>query len=233
MIELFCDDFRNIVKVMAEEGIKVDFILADPPYGVSNNTWDVPFDFQEMWELLSKVTKEKSTPIVLFGMEPFSSKMRLSNLKNWKYDWYWNKRPTGFLDANRKPLKSIEIISVFNSNRYYPQGLIPKERIVKRSSKNKTYNSHGGENVSLFTNYPRQLIEFKSEPRNKSVHPTQKPVELLEYLIKTYTKEGDIILDFCMGSGSTGVAAQNLNRDFIGIEMDKEFFSTAKERLNL
>lgn len=137
------------------------------------------------------------------------------------------------MDANRKPLKSIEIISVFNTNIYYPQGLIPKERIVKRSSKNKTYNFHGKENVSLFTNYPRQLIEFKSEPRNKSVHPTQKPVELLEYLIKTYTKEGDIILDFCMGSGSTGVAAQKLNRDFIGIEIDKEFFSVAKERLNL
>ena len=188
-----------------------------------------------MWEQLKRIIKPNGA-IVLFGSEPFSSALRMSNIKQYKYDWIWEKagKPTGFANAKKRPLKIFENILVFNTKTYNAQGLIEINRINTNSvsqggestgvlNKNKTY-------IQTHTNYPRNIIKFSTESR--PVHPTQKPVPLLEYLIKTYTKEGETVLDFTCGSGSTLVAAKNTNRHAIGIELDEKYFSIAKERIN-
>ena len=202
-----------------------------------------------MWEQLKRVIKPNGA-IVLFGSEPFSSALRMSNIKNYKYDWYWRKpRPSGFVNAKLKPLKDVETISVFSdgttANRsarnmpYNPQGLKEVNKEWRRprtygSGKgvNPTRKSHQIERTIEHEGYPRQVLEYKNHNIG-NVHPTQKPVALMEYLIKTYTHEGELVLDFTMGSGSTGVACKNLNRQFIGIELDKKYFKIAEERVRL
>ena len=199
------------------ESGSVDMILADPPYGTTACKWDSIIDLTLMWEQLKRVIKPNGA-IVLFGSEPFSSFLRCSNIKQYKYDWVWQKRPVNFLNAKKQPLRKTERISVFGGSTYNPQGLIAKTRINKRSNSTETNGAHGLSNVSKFTNYPTDVLEFIGE---RGLHPTQKPVALMEYLIKTYTNDGETVLDFTMGSGTTGVAAKNLNRDFIGIELDE------------
>lgn len=176
---------------------------------------------------------------MLFGSEPFSSALRMSNIKNFKYDWYWQKtKPSGHLNAKKQPLRKIENISVFYKKQctYNPQGLIFGSFDNNRPSrKNKekgeyTFGIEKDFGISEATNYPNNVLSY-SNGNNKNVHPTQKPVALLEYLIKTYTNEGEIVLDNCMGSGSTGVACVNTNRNFIGIELDGNYFNIAKERI--
>jgi len=210
----------------------VDMILADPPYGTTACKWDSIIPLEPMWEQLKRVTKD-SGAVVLFGSEPFSSSLRMSNIKNYKYDWVWEKsRPTLFQHANRLPLKDNECISVFNSKVYYPQGLINKERKVKRTSGGGTFGNNWNSNneyTSKYTNYPRRILKIPNE--KAGLHPTQKPVALMEYLIKTYTNECETVLDFTMGSGTTGVACANLNREFIGIELDPDYFQIAKSRI--
>lgn len=240
MTRLIQGDCLEVMDKLIEEGVKVDAIITDPPYGTTACKWDNVIPFEEMWPRLKALRKER-TPIVLFGSEPFSSLLRVSNLKEYKYDWIAIKsRPVGHPNAKKMPLKNIETISVFFKNNYYPQGLKPFKKIIKNSKNhtNKGKEKHltglnGGrfkdEWLQEFTNYPKQTIEYSS--LGKTVHPTQKPVALLEYLIKTYTLEGDTVLDFTMGSGTTAVACKNLNRNFIGIELDKNYFEIAKERI--
>jgi len=217
----------------------IDMVLTDPPYGTTSCKWDTVIDFELMWRELKRITKG-SGAICLFGSEPFSSALRLSNIKMFKYDWYWNKKFGGnFVLAKRMPLKSIECISVFNSDKklplYYPQMMLRDKPIkqggtktseaipIKHNSKTHTKKTYTHKYPLTELNYPKEL--------GRTVHPTQKPVPLLEYLIKTYTIENETVLDFTMGSGSTGCAAKNLNRNFIGIESDKEYFKIAKQRI--
>lgn len=213
----------------------VDMILTDPPYGTTACKWDSVIPFEPMWEQLKRIIKNNGA-IVLFGSEPFSSNLRLSNIKMYKYDWVWNKVAfSNQMMAKVQPLRIIENVMVFAKNRpiYYPQGLIRCDKITRQGSKI-TENIGGGkrktEYKQEFTNYPKNLIQFSKD--RPSMHPTQKPVSLMEYLIKTYTNEGETVLDFTMGSGTTGVACKNLNRDFIGIELDKSYFDIAEKRIN-
>lgn len=215
----------------------IDLVLTDPPYGTTACKWDTVIPFEPMWEQLKRITK-KNGAIVLFGSEPFSSYLRLSNLKMYKYDWVWKKAPFNFLNVSHQPLRNTELISVFYKEKatYIP---VEKDKI--------TYKTHGMSFKKTDTvgdykfNYkehdgfakPTTLIEgIKKEDTRKIAHPTQKPVALMEYLIKTYTNESETVLDFTMGSGTTGVACKNLNRNFIGIELDKDYFEIAKKRIS-
>ena len=225
--KLYKGDCLEVMDKLIKEGVRVDMILTDPPYGTTACKWDSVIPFDEMWERLNRLIKPNGA-IVLFGSEPFSSALRMSNIKKYKYDWLWNKRPVNFLNAKRQPLREVENIMVFNSKIYNPQGLIYKEQINKRSNSTETNSKHGLSNKSYYTNYPKQILRFIGE---RGLHPTQKPVALLEYLIKTYTNEGELALDFTMGSGSTGVACINTNRKFIGIELNENYFNIAKGRL--
>lgn len=237
-IQLIKGDCLNVMDELIQHGVKVDAIITDPPYGTTACKWDSVIPFEPMWERLFQLRKEKA-PVVLFGSEPFSSLLRVSNIKGFKYDWVWNKKSVSNPQlAKKQPLKDFELISVFGAGsagvNYYPQGL---QRIENPKSRGREVSETEGlrhikrrtDYVQEFTNYPKGIIEF---PRpSKAVHPTQKPVELLEYLVQTYTKEGETVLDFTMGSGSTGVACVNTNRNFIGIELDDKYFKIAEQRI--
>jgi len=192
-----------------------------------------------LWEQYKRIIKDRGA-IVLFGSEPFSSYLRMSNIKQYKYDWYWKKtKPVGFANAKKMPLKDIETISVFYTSLpfYSPQGIKKCSRVINNSTKQIKQNNVTAINGGAFktevylqeyTNYPRQVIEISVE---QGIHSTQKPVALLEYLIKTYTLEGETVLDNTMGSGSTGIACINTKRNFIGIEKDDKYFEVAKKRI--
>ena len=212
-------------------------ILPTADFGTTACKWDTVIPLEPMWKELKRITKPNSA-IVLFGTEPFSSQLRLSNLDWFKYDWIWEKNTgTNFLHAKRMPIRFTENIHVFieGSSWYYPQkttGHAPTNSGVGRNtgnvySGNSKVNYKGGDT----TRFPKNIIEFKSVNNYKRIHPTEKPVALMEYLIKTYSNEGDVVLDFCAGSGTTGVAAKNLNRDFIGIEKDEGYFKIASSRI--
>jgi len=217
----------------------VDMILADPPYGTTSCKWDSVIPLDKMWEQLKRIIKPNGA-IVLFGSEPFSSFLRVSNIKMFKYDWIWQKsKPVGFANAKKMPLKDIETISVFcqKTTNYNPQGLIKCNREISNSTKTKKKNNETAINggafkkktfIQEYTGYPRQLLAFNVE---QGLHPTQKPVALMEYLIKTYTNEGETVLDFTAGSFTTGVACVNINRKFIGIELDKNYFDIGVNRI--
>lgn len=232
-IKLLHGDCLELMKDIPDKSI--DMILCDLPYGTTQNKWDSIIPFEPLWEQYNRIIKNNGA-IVLFGSEPFSTELRHSNRKMFRYDWVWRKsRFANQILAKKQPLKITENISVFGirSPVYYPQGLIRCDKITKQGS-NITDNIGGGIRKTAyrqeFTNYPRNILEFASE--GKTVHPTQKPVALLEYLIKTYTNEGETVLDNCMGSGSAGVACLNTNRNFIGIELDDKYFEIAKRRIS-
>lgn len=217
----------------------VDLILTDPPYGTTNCRWDTIIPFDPMWEQMKRIIKPNGA-ICLFGGEPFSSALRMSNIKNFKYDWYWQKTtPTGFLNAKKQPLRNIETISVFYSKQpiYNPQKTHGHKRKVslakhkQNCKKAEEYNDYNLASYDSTERYPTQTLQFKTDRQKSALHPTQKPVALLEYLIRTYTNEGETVLDFTMGSGSTGVACVNTNRNFIGIELDEGYFQIAKQRI--
>ncbi len=220
-------DCLELMKDIPDKSI--DMILCDLPYGTTQCKWDLIIPFDKLWEQYNRIIKDNGA-IVLFGNEPFSSALRMSNIKNYKYDWVWKKSNVmGFLNAKKRPLKEIENIIVFNTKIYQPQGLIANNKWENRGGKGTdVLGKYGARNFSEFTNYPRTILEFKNE---RGKHPTQKPVELLQYLIKTYTSENETVLDNCMGSGSTGVACMDTNRNFIGIELDEKYFNIAKERI--
>ena len=196
-----------------------------------------------MWEQLNRIIKPNGA-IILFGSEPFSSALRMSNIKNYKYDWVWDKkRTTGFLNAKKQPLRNAELISVFygKQSTYNPQPYKKSTVGNMGEREHKQYDGYGhfekveNDNSNEY-GYPRTIISEIPVINNLSVdrsgfHPTQKPVKLMEYLIKTYTNENETVLDFTMGSGSTGVACKNTNRNFIGIEMDEKYFEIAEKRI--
>jgi DNA modification methylase len=231
---------------LIKQGIKVDVVITDPPYGTTQCKWDNIIPFEPMWNCINNIIKTNAA-ICLFGSEPFSSQLRVSNIKNYKYDWIWEKnKAQGFLNAKKMPLKGYENLSIFYNKpcTYNPQGLIKIDKVVKNTgTKNITSNKENGDKTSAnnsiknkyykqeFTNYPNMILKF-SNSGNKSFHPTQKPVDLLEYLINTYTNENETVLDFTMGSGSTGVACMNTNRRFIGIEKEEKYCKIAEKRIS-
>jgi site-specific DNA-methyltransferase (adenine-specific) len=213
----------------------VDLVLCDPPYGTTACKWDSVIPFESMWTEINRVAK-KNAAICIFGSEPFSSALRMSNLKKYRYDWIWIKdQGSNFFEANKKPLKNFEIVSVFYSARpkYNPQMRDAGKVWVKKDSGNNTIAHLNVKEKPVLRKsagakrFPLATLNFNRI--RDGLHPTQKPVPLLEYLIKTYTNEGDTVLDFTMGSGSTGVAATNLKREFIGIEMDAAYFEISKK----
>lgn len=217
----------------------VDMVLADPPYGTTRCKWDSPIPLVPLWEELHRVTKI-SGAILLFCGEPFGSALRLSNPKEYKYDWVWQKTsPTGFLNARRQPMRDVENIAVFyrSAALYLPQKTGGHTRKVSsaQSKRNcrqtEVYGIYGAVSYDSTERYPTQVLRFKSDKQKEAFHPTQKPVALLEYLIKTYTLPGQTVLDFCMGSGSTGVAARRTGRRFIGIELSAEYYAVATRRI--
>tara|TARA_R110002073_G_C9309163_1_gene567425 strand:- start:125 stop:883 length:759 start_codon:yes stop_codon:yes gene_type:complete len=242
MINLFNGDCLEVMKSIKDNSI--DAIITDPPYGTTACKWDSVIDFDLMWKQLNRIIKPNGA-IVLFGSEPFSSALRMSNIKNYKYDWIWDKKSsTNPMLAKIMPIKSHEVISVFGLNKinYYPQMVNKSKETLKRQNRKQNTNKIESEHYShkrvLQNNklgYPKSVQYFKKEINNQHkkpvVHATQKPLGLMEYLIKTYTNENETVLDFTMGSGTTGVACKNLNRNFIGIEKDKNYFDIASKRI--
>ena len=233
MINLIKGDCLEVMKQIPDGS--VDAIITDPPYGTTSCKWDSVIDFSLMWEQLNRIIKPNGA-IVLFGSQPFTSALIMSNPKMFKYDWVWQKpKGTGHLNAKRMPMNDVETISVFYKKQctYNPQ--FTEGKPYKSKSGKSSFEGYGKDNRKGNDNngkrYPKRLLEFNVVERN-TLHPTQKPVDLIEYLIKTYTNENETVLDFTMGSGSTGVAAKNLNRNFIGIEMDENYFNIAKQRIN-
>lgn len=249
---LFEGDCLEVMDKLIQLGVKVDAVICDPPYGTTACKWDSIIPLDKMWDRLWALSKETAR-IALFGAEPFSSNLRISQIKNFKYDWFWYKNcPTGIALAKYQPMRSIENISVFYKTNV---GTFNKQKMASKITDRKLGKSNGKfgtkakegdsihglkrfikkenpDNILLAEVNPRNVLEFDVVPRAKgTLHPTQKPIALMEYLVKTYTNEGDTVLDFCMGSGTTGVACKNLNRNFIGIEKDEKYFEIAKERL--
>lgn len=235
--KLYNGDCLEVMDKLIKKGIKVDAIITDPPYGTTACKWDSVIPLGSMWERVNKLIKDNGA-ICLFGSEPFSSALRMSNIENYKYDWKWDKiRGVGHLNAKRRPMMCIEDIMVFYQKQcvYNPQMRDrDKPRVTGNKNTQQVYgkSQQNFKSVKLDKKYPVNLITFsKSRQADLIYHPTQKPVPLLEYLIKTYTNEGDLVLDFTMGSGSTGVACMNLNRRFIGIELDEKYYNIAKDRI--
>ena len=236
----------NCLEVMKNIPDKsVDLVLTDPPYGMTACKWDSVIPLEPMWKELKRVAKDNAA-IVLFGNQPFSSLLVCSNVGAFKQSLVWNKnKTTGFLNAKKQHLRNHEDILVFYERQctYNPQKTVghkPVNSFTKHTTDGSTMNKtklgiSGGGSTERF---PKSILNFSvvnQDGTGKEVryHPTQKPVALMEYLIKTYSNEGDVVLDFTMGSGTTGVACKNLGRGFIGIEKDEKYFNIAKERLGL
>lgn len=234
MYELHQGDCLEIMKDIPTGS--VDMILCDLPYGTTDCKWDSIIPLNELWKKYERIIKEDGA-IVLTAAQPFTTQLINSNMKLFKYCWYWLKNtPTGFCFAKYQPMRKVEDVCVFykKAPKYNPQGLVkiknPKPKLRKEiERKDWVYrDTLNGKFTPQWTNYPNNVLEIKTE---RGYHPTQKPVPLFEYLIKTYTDEGMIVLDNCMGSGTTGVACMNTNRRFIGIEMDEKYFKIAKSRI--
>ena len=236
--EILHGDCLELMKDIPDKS--VDMILCDLPYGTTACSWDTIIPFDKLWEQYNRICKENSA-IVLFGQEPFTSVMRMSNISNWKYDWYWEKeRITNIAQVKKRAGKTVETISVFYRKQctYNPQmikydGPLRTNKVkdgkmgkLTDSSEKKVfeYNDTG-------FRYPTQVLKFQRDCLKSNLHPTQKPLLLCEYLIKTYTDKNDIVLDNCCGSGTSLIAAKNLNRQFIGIEKEKEYYDICLERL--
>ena len=250
-VKLFQGDCLDVMQDLIDDEVKVDLVLTDPPYGTTSCKWDSIIPFDKMWECLDGITNETS-PILLFGTQPFISELIHSNIKNFKFNFIWDKHSVSnpFL-SKKMPMKVHEEIAVF----YKKQPIYNPQRVAQRWGDDRTRTSDSakqwkGSHSDIFggktprshyyiddgTRLPQTIIaEFPCQMEecvnNKRFHPTQKPVKLLEWLIKNYTKEDDIVLDFTMGSGSTGVACLNTGRNFIGIELDETYFKIAEQRI--
>ena len=235
MIDLRCGDCLQIMKQIPDKS--VDMILCDLPYGATDCKWDTVIPFDKLWEQYNRIIKEDGA-IVLFGNEPFASKLRMSNLKMYRYDWIWNKiTAVGMGYCKYQPMRSHEYICVFykKSGKYFPIMTLkekPHTRVkVYKTSDVCPTSTINNEFRLRTTNYPKSIITFSNANHHGLLHPTQKPVALCEYLIKTYTNENDTVLDNCMGSGTTGVACKRLNRNFIGIDIDENYCKIAENRI--
>lgn len=237
MINLMHGDCLELMRDIP--GASVDLILTDPPYGTTECRWDTIIPLDKMWKELQRIIKPKSV-IALFCAEPFASKLRMSNIKAYRYEWIWDKiLPTGFLNAKKRPLKRFENICIFSAETpvYYPimetrgkprnkGGYANQEKIAAS-----VYRRTNPELTNNNIYYPNDILQFNNANQSEKSHPTQKPTALLEYLIRAYTLRGQTVLDFTMGAGSTGVACVNTGRNFIGIELDDEYFEIAKNRI--
>ena len=233
-IKLYQGDCLEVMDKLIAEGVKVDTIITDPPYGTTACKWDSIIPFDEMWLRLNKLIKPNGA-IVLFGSEPFSSALRMSNIKNYKYDWVWDKKKGGNpLLSKIQPIKITENILIFNSKIYNPQMTErdkPKSRGKNKGNISDTTKNAFTENKTYTQKYPKNIIEVSNANQKDKVHPTQKPVALMEYLIKTYTNENELVLDFTMGSFTTAIACLNIKRNFIGIELDENYFKIGSKRV--
>ena len=215
------------------ESGSVDLILTDPPYGTTACKWDSVIDLPLMWEQLKRIIKPNGA-VVMTAAQPFTTTLIASNMKMFRYVWHWHKGySTGFANCNKMPMKSFEDVCVFYKKlpTYNPQGLVDSGKVNKRGSAQVSMGKTGcvgGEYTQIKTNYPTDEIRTKKE---RTQHPTGKPVALMEYLIKTYTQENETVLDFTFGSGTTGVACLNTNRKFVGIEMDNHYFDIGSKRI--
>lgn len=247
--KLYNSDCLAVMDKLIEQGVKVDAVITDPPYGTTACKWDTVIPFDEMWNRLNKLIKPTGA-IALFATEPFATKLRMSNLDNYRYDWYCIKtKPSLYQHAKNRPMRAVENACVFSKSKWGHKSQLKDKRMeynpqgissigVKTVTKN--FNAGGvvgerpnqiGKQYEAFTGFPNDVLEFKSITGKSCLHPTQKPVDLLEYLIRTYTNENDLVLDFTMGSGSTGVACINTNRKFIGVEINEKYFNIAKDRI--
>lgn len=245
-MKLIKGDCLKVMDQMVEAGVKVDAIITDPPYGTTACKWDSVIPFEPMWERLKQVRKER-TPIVLFGVQPFFSTLITSNIKEYRQEIIWEKpNITNFFYVKKQIAKKHENIGIFYKKApCFNPSKIKAEKLTNNKAAGLRFDNHQGAIVKsggwaeTGERYQGSVYKCSHDPE-KSIsnkgkqnrHPTQKPVALMEYLIKTYTNEGDLVLDFTMGSGTTGVACKNLNRDFIGIEQDEKYFKIAEERIN-
>lgn len=241
MIDLQHGDCLELMKAIPDA--RVDMILCDLPYGTTSNKWDAIIPFEALWMQYGRICRGR---IVLTSAQPFTSALIMSNPREFRHSWTWVKpRATGFQNAKKMPLRATEDVVVFGAGAYNPQGLVRINKTcsnsksagggnvrgnVAESSGKGSLRTAGASYVQEFTNYPRNVVEFGLDEKIK-IHPTQKPVALMEYLIRTYTNPGDTVLDNCMGSGTTGVACINTDRNFIGMEMDSGYFEIAKRRI--
>jgi site-specific DNA-methyltransferase (adenine-specific) len=232
-IELIQGDCLEVMKDIPDKNI--DAIISDPPYGTTACKWDTIIPFEPLWEQYKRIIKDNGA-IVLTASQPFTSALVMSNVKMFKYEWVWDKKKGGnIMNLKSQPYKVHENILVFSKNphNYYPIMTEQKERTGKTYSRGEANGiSNYGDTRIYNKKYPKSILEESNANQKGKLHPTQKPVALFEYLIKTYTNEGDLVLDNCMGSGTTGVACKNLNRNFIGIELDPEYFKIAEKRIN-
>lgn len=238
MIQLYSADCLDIMKNISDKSI--DCIICDLPYGTTSCHWDIIIPFDKLWEQYNRIIKDNGA-IILFGQEPFSSLVRCSNLKDYKYDIYWEKeRLTNINQVKRRVGKTVETISVFYKKQctYNPQMVKYNGKLRSNKVKNGTLGKLTDEREKRVFEYhdtgyryPTQVWKFQRDCLKTNLHPTQKPLALLKELVKTFSNGGDIILDNCMGSGTTGVACKLLNRNFIGIELNKDYFNIAKERI--
>lgn len=214
----------------------VDMILTDLPYGITDCKWDNIIPFEPMWEQFERIIKDRGA-MVFTAAQPFTTSLIYSNKKHFRYCWYWIKNQvTGFPFAKYQPLRCVEDVVIFykKTPTYNPQGLIRLERPLKHAGKKGSdlvykVSSLNKDTETFYTNYPRQTIHINCQ--REGLHPTQKPVELFEYLIKTYTNLGEVVLDACMGSGTTAVACMNTGRQYIGFEQDEKYYKTAIKRI--
>jgi len=235
-IDLRLGDCLEVMKTINDKSI--DAIICDLPYGTTACKWDTVIPFEPLWEQYKRIIKDNGA-IVLFGSQPFTSALVMSNVKWFKYEWIWDKcNPTNFASANKQPMKYHENILVFSKKQaiYNPIKWQGKKNHKQGLSKNNFAETRGNikrvEDDLSGLKFPKSIIQFEKHSSQCGLHPTQKPVALMEYLIKTYTNEGDTVLDNAMGSGSTGVACKNTNRNFIGIEKDENYFKIAEQRIN-
>ena len=246
---LFHSDCFEAIKLLDDINVKVDAVIADPPYGITACKWDKKIPFPRMWEALNNVVRDDNSPILIFGHQPFTSELVHSNIKNYKWMWYYKKRiASNFASAKYQPMRHIEEIAVFTRKgkraTFYPIRQPRAESGKKRlktpyfatNNNNETMgNIQKNQNEVVYDKemkYPENIQEFNNRARGaQGLHPTQKPIELMEYLIKSHTQEGDTVLDFTMGSGTTGVACMNLKRRFIGMETEKKYYDIAVERI--
>ena len=240
-----CIDLMNNI-----DGRSIDCIICDLPYGVTQNQWDSVIDLDKLWACYKRILKPNGA-VLLFGQDKFTMRVMLSNESWHRYNLIWNKEvPTGFLNANRMPLRVHEDIMVFYENlpTFNPQKYIGNSPSHARCKKNSvpTEEASNNHNYGSYKNgdfnndilnsnskFPTSIISCERVPTGKCVHPTQKPIALLEWLIRTYSNEGDTVLDNCMGSGTTGVACKNTHRNFIGIELNEEYFKIAEKRIRM
>ena len=238
MIKLYNDDCLKIMSEFSDKSI--DCIICDLPYNITKEKWDKEIPFDVLWTNYNRIIKDNGA-IILFGQEPFSSKLRLSNIKNYKYDIYWEKeRLTNIAQVKKRVGKTVETISVFYKKQctYNPQMIkyegVPRSNKVKNGTLGKLVDNQT-KKVAEYNDtgwrYPTQVWKYQRDCLKSNLHPTQKPLALLENLVKTFSNEKDIILDNCMGSGTTGVACLKNNRNFIGIEIDEKYFTIAKNRI--